>query len=118
MKLINSDSQKIGIASTIIPKTEELSEMKKLILERDRLKVGASDLYGKLGQKVYQYYLSGEERMDITEELAALDAINQQIEETMKKVNILNGLIICPKCGAGIPAESKECPYCGYRVHK
>lgn len=97
-------------------KTGKLAQEVKLKLKMNENKSQITELYEKIGEKVYQKHVR-EENIDIKEELEQecikIDVLANEIEEILNQIRELKDKKQCEKCYAEININDKFCPECG-----
>lgn len=97
-------------------KTGKIAEEVKLKLKMNENKSQISELYTKIGEKVYQNHIR-EEKIDLNEELEQecikIDVLASEIDEILKQIRELKDKKQCEKCFAEIDINVKFCPHCG-----
>lgn len=108
-----------GTAEVVGKKTEDLVEIQKL---RSRIRNSQRNVeldYKKLGEIIYQRYVSGEV---LDEELSQVcDMIMELQKETASfKEELANrkGQAVCTACGSGNPRDAVFCMHCGAVIPK
>lgn len=97
-------------------KTGKIAQEVKLKLKMSENKSQISDIYKKIGEKVYEQHVR-EEKIDIKEELEQecikIDVLANEIEEMLNQILALKDKKQCEKCFAEININDKFCPTCG-----
>lgn len=108
-----------GTAEAVGKKTEDLLEIQKL---RSRIRNAQRNVeldYKKLGEIIYQRYVSG---ADLDEELAEVCALIMDLQKQAAsyKEELANrkGQAVCPACGSGNPRDAVFCMHCGAVIPK
>ena len=107
------DVRRIG--KNIAEKGKDVLEITKLntqiASEKDKIK----DLYEKIGEQVYNSYLSSgsSEYEDLC---VQIQEIENKIKELTDKVLELKNAVKCSNCGAELTKDTIYCPKCGTKV--
>jgi hypothetical protein len=108
---VKSSAQNMGKA--VKGKTEEVSAIVKINKETNEKKVEIEKLKYKIGQAVYDSFVSGGDLDSNIENCKAIQAAEKRIEEL--KVELLNakGIKKCVKCGEDLALDMPYCYSCG-----
>lgn len=108
-----------GTAEVVGKKTEDLLEIQKL---RSRIRNAQRNVeldYKKLGEIIYQRYVSG---TDLDEELTEVCGLIMELQKQTAsyKEELANrkGQTVCPACGSGNPRDAVFCMHCGTVIPK
>lgn len=97
-------------------KTGKLAQEVKLKLKMSENKSQISEIYKKIGEKVYEQHVR-EEKIDIREELEQecikIDVLASEIEEILNQILALKDKKQCENCYTEININDKFCPSCG-----
>lgn len=108
-----------GTAEAVGKKTEDIVEIQKL---RSRIRNAQRNVevdYKKLGETIYQRYVSGEVLDEELEQVCDL-IMDLQKEIAAFKEELANrrGQIVCTACGSGNPRDAVFCMHCGAVIPK
>ncbi len=100
-----------------IRKTKDISEISKLnsmIFEEEEK---SESIYSQIG-RIYASLYSPEHDVNFTEPLKALNASQNRIREFKNQIQIIQGVRLCPKCGAEVSPNAVFCSLCGISLPK
>jgi len=105
------------VANTTIKKSKDLTELTKLSLKLNTEEGELAKLYEDFGK--YQYNTAKNiEKADIKDYIALIDEKIKAIEQIKDDIELLKGVIICPKCGTKNKSEDTYCSNCGTKLPK
>lgn len=108
-----------GTAEVVGKKTEDLLEIQKL---RSRIRNAQRNVeldYKKLGEIIYQRYVSGEDLdEELTEVCGLIMDLQKQTASYKEELANRKGQTVCPACGSGNPRDAVFCMHCGTVIPK
>lgn len=108
-----------GTAEVVGKKTEDILEIQKL---RSRIRNAQRNVeldYKKLGEIIYQRYVSGADLDDeLTEVCSLIMELQKQTASYKEELANRKGQAICPACGCGNPRDAVFCMHCGALIPK
>lgn len=100
------------MTQSAITKSKEMAEVTRLNMEISTLRQNLKELYENVGEYVLTNGVAAEDSA-ITEYVAQMVTIKQNIEANEEKVKEIRNINICPSCGAEVSRTSKFCDKCG-----
>lgn len=104
------------VANTTIQKSKDLTELTKLSLKLNADEGELTKLYEEFGK--YQYNFSKGVEVEAKDYVALIDEKLKMIEETKNEIELVKGVLICPKCGTKNKTEDTFCSNCGAKLPK
>lgn len=108
-----------GTAEVVGKKTEDLLEIQKL---RSRIRNAQRNVeldYKKLGEIIYQRYVSGADLdEELTEVCGLIMDLQKQTASYKEELANRKGQTVCPACGSGNPRDAVFCMHCGTVIPK
>lgn len=99
-----------------IQKTRNLAGENKLNQEIRELQDRNREAFEALGRLYYDRYSDVNQDEDIGHIIEVINENYFLIERKLDEINALKGMIMCPNCGASVPAEDTFCTNCGTRL--
>ena len=96
----------------VTKKTKDLTETAKLNSQISKEQSTIEQKYREIGKAFYNKYATTEDT-ELKELCNDVKNAFDKIEELKKQLNIVKGLIICPRCGTENKIESSFCSSCG-----
>ncbi len=117
------DNLKKGV-NDIADKTNDFVSDSKTKMDIKKIKGEIDQEFTKLGERFYQYKKDGKEVDEsVLEFISVIDNKFEQIKELEKSLEEENVVsekesIKCPNCSNELPAKSKFCGECGYKLEE
>ena len=103
-------------------KTGKFAKETKMKLKINELKSNVSDLYEKIGKKVYERHEIGKKSVsfdkDLVEEISKLEELTKEIAKLNEQCLTLQNKKKCPNCDKEINISDKFCHNCGYKLYQ
>ena len=104
-------------AKKAINKTTTAVDITKLNLAKNDIEGKIAKLYTKVGEKVYNQHVEGEEfDGDISEVLVEIDKFRTELDEISEQIASLKTTVPCPVCGQQNSKGSAFCAKCGGKI--
>ncbi len=104
-------------AKIAINKTSNVVDITKLNISKSNTESKITKLYAKIGEIIYDEYLSGREfDGELGETMVEIDEFTAELTEIKDKIASLKEGINCPKCGEQNPIENEYCSKCGEKL--
>lgn len=118
MAFFEDFGKKVSNASqTTIQKTKNMADIAKLnsmISDEEKKK---NEIFLALG-KLYYEKAKDLSEADFMEQIEAITAANERIEENKAKIEQIKKMGKCPQCGETVSNNSSFCSACGYRIEQ
>lgn len=99
-------------------KTGRMAKETRIKIKMNELKSEVSDLYEKIGKKVYEKHITEEEisiKRDLEAECTKIDVLSDEIERLLQECLDLKDKKQCQNCYRQIEKQDNYCPNCGQK---
>lgn len=99
----------------VVRRTRDFADTTKLgslISEEEKQIEG---LYNQIGRAYFEIHGNSPD-YELSELVAAVFQCQSRIEQYREQINLINGIVKCPNCGADVPSGSLFCNGCGTRM--
>lgn len=116
MAAYNGIDEKISkIKNGAVQKTKDVSETMRITSAMKSEEERQEKLFRNIGQVCFDKGIL-EDRQDLQHLYAELSECQMRIKEYKERLNVLKGMITCPKCGKSVSSTEKFCSYCGEKL--
>ncbi len=115
MALFEKIGDKISSAGKdVAKKTKEIADITKINLQISNEEDNIKNLYNEIGKLYYEVHKNSPDAKMAVLCASITESINK-IDLSKKQIQIIKGIIRCPKCGAENADSSAFCGTCGYK---